>query len=196
MKFRGRGRHARGSAPTIIHSFLGVDCFMRAHSCFASRSTSPTSHAVLRGVAAAVAFVAFLAAGPAWPLDPAGDGIDCASANCVAVANPDQLDGDHDGYGNACDVDFNEDGIVGFPDLLLLSRAFGTRVGSARYSEALDLNGDGAIGAWDLLAAQRQIGSAPGPSGLACAGTVPCGSGSLVLRGAEEVLSKAVRLTF
>src|SRR5262245_40950973 len=170
-----------------------------------ARSTSPASlpsRPVLRGVAVAAAFVAFLSPGPAWALDSDGDGIDDASDNCIAVANPSQLDGDHDGYGNACDADFDGDGVVGFPDLLLIQGAFGARPGSPKYSEALDLDGSGGIGAADLLAVQRRIGSAPGPSGLACAGTVPCGSTSaavgaaVVLDGAEEVLSQAVRVTY
>src|SRR5215468_7937637 len=171
-----------------------------AHSCF-SRSTSPTSgpsRSALRGMAGAAAFVAFLTAGPAWSLDSDGDGVDDASDNCIAVANPDQLDGDHDGYGDACDADFNEDGVVGYPDLVLIQRAFGSRPGSPKYSQALDLDGNGAIGASDVLTVWRRIGSTPGPSGLACAGTVPCGGpgSAVVLEGAEEVLSKAVRLTY
>src|SRR5262249_21946682 len=117
-------------------------------------STSPTSRGsrpVLRGVAVAAAFVALLAAGPAWSLDSDGDGIDDASDNCIAVANPDQLDGDHDGYGNACDADFDENGIVGSSDLVMIQRAFGSYRGSPNFSDALDIDGDGVIGSRDVM---------------------------------------------
>jgi hypothetical protein len=45
------------------------------------------------------------------PADSDGDGVPDTLDNCVAVANPDQLDVDHNGVGDACD-DFDRDGVL------------------------------------------------------------------------------------
>jgi len=49
-------------------------------------------------------------------IDPAadfdGDGVPDASDSCAEVANPDQLDSDADGLGDACDLDDDGDGIA------------------------------------------------------------------------------------
>lgn len=44
--------------------------------------------------------------------DTDGDGIENLLDNCVNVANPNQVDVDGDGFGVACDGDFNQDGLV------------------------------------------------------------------------------------
>jgi len=55
---------------------------------------------------------AFIAVEPSLP-DADGDGWPDSVDNCTAVLNPDQADCDHDGIGNACDVDgdFNANGV-------------------------------------------------------------------------------------
>jgi len=106
--------------------------------------------------------------------DADADGVCDAADDCSEVANPSQLDTDFDGYGNACDPDFGNDGLVGGSDFLSVARAFGARLGEPAYDPHLDANGDGAIGGPDLLSLGRRFGQAPGPSGLACAGSVPC----------------------
>jgi hypothetical protein len=50
-----------------------------------------------------------LAAGKAEPADSDHDGVPDANDNCPNVANPDQLDSDGDGLGNACDSTPNGD---------------------------------------------------------------------------------------
>ena len=101
--------------------------------------------------------------------DDDGDGFFNSEDNCTAVANPDQFDSDADGYGNACDADFNNDGVVGIPDFALLSAQFGSTTGGSA-----DFDGDTIVGVPDFGALSGMLGSPPGPSGLSCAGTVPC----------------------
>jgi hypothetical protein len=99
---------------------------------------------------------------------------DSAGDNCVDVAHSSQLDSNQDGYGNACDADFNDDGIVGGPDWLMLARTWGATVESPAYAPGLDTDGDGTIGGPELLLLGVSFGRAPGPSALGCAGTSPC----------------------
>ena len=95
--------------------------------------------------------------------------------NCQLAVNPGQRDEDRDGYGNACDADFNNDGIVGAPDFATFGASFGQVFCDEDFDGIVDLNGDGAVGATDFAFFGTQyIQGFPGPSGLACAGTVPC----------------------
>jgi hypothetical protein len=97
--------------------------------------------------------------------DGDGDGICDAQDNCSTRPNPDQRDSNADGYGNACDADYDGDGVVGGSDRLLLGQAFGARAGSSGYHPDFDGDGDGAIGAPEFLLLGRSFGAAPGPSG-------------------------------
>jgi hypothetical protein len=94
--------------------------------------------------------------------------------DCLLAADPGQLDSNRDGYGNACDTDFDGDETVGARDWLILARAFDSAVGSPAYDPELDADGDGAIGPAELLLLGASFAGPPGPSGLTCAGTAPC----------------------
>jgi hypothetical protein len=104
-------------------------------------------------------------------VDLDGDTVPPAVDNCMLVENPDQCDTDQDGYGNACDPDVNNDGGVGTPDYAPIGANIGQP--TSAYPGA-DVNCDGGIGTPDYAHVGANIGGAPGPSGLSCAGTIPC----------------------
>ena len=54
------------------------------------------------------------------------DGVKDVQDNCVYTPNPAQDDTDQDKCGNVCDGDFDQDGIVGYPDFGQMSAAVGS----------------------------------------------------------------------
>jgi hypothetical protein len=93
--------------------------------------------------------------------DTDSDGIADSSDNCTLAPNAEQIDADADGFGNACDADFNNDCVVNFSDLGYLRTVFFT-------TDALaDLNGDGVVNFSDLGILRLAFFSPPGPSALA-----------------------------
>ena len=106
--------------------------------------------------------------GPPVPLDTDADGISDSADNCINVANgtllPDaggqsQRDTDGDGYGNICDPDFNNNGIVDSQDGALLKAAFGSPAFPDR-----DLNGNGVVDSNDGARLKASFGQPPGPA--------------------------------
>jgi hypothetical protein len=98
------------------------------------------------------------------------DGVPDTIDNCLFAVNSSQLDPDLDGYGNSCDADFDQDGDTEQDDV-----DFCLACTSAGSDPICDMNEDGFVGGFpDVGICTSLFGSPPGPSGLACAGTVPC----------------------
>lgn len=112
--------------------------------------------------------------------DRDGDGVPDSADLCIGVsdapasAGGPQPDIDADGFGDACDVDFDGDGQVGMTDWLRLSAAYGSSVAEPAYDPVVDVDADGSIGALDLLRVLEAFGMRPGPSGVACDGSLLC----------------------
>ena len=126
-------------------------------------------------LAACLAAASWVTAGSVSDTD--GDLVPDAFDNCLLLPNGpnqvcNQMDGDLDGYGNGCDFDTNNDGATGIDDVA------GTLAKSAEVSTDpnFDFNCDGGVGLDDFSQVLNAAATAmiPGPSGLACAGTVPC----------------------
>lgn len=91
--------------------------------------------------------------------DTDGDGIPDSRDNCTDTANANQRDSDGDGYGDVCDADVNNDGIVNSIDVSIVRNAFG-----ARGANRADINGDGIVNTLDASALRRLFATRPGPS--------------------------------
>ena len=118
------------------------------------------------------------------PPDQDGDGVADTNDNCLTymngplgqeLATPNcdaQEDGDPDGYGSPCDTDTNNDGGTGLDDVAAVF-AQSVIVGT---NPVYDFNCDLGTGLDDVarVFADSVAVQTPGPSGKACAGTVPC----------------------
>ncbi|MFK8015074.1 MAG: hypothetical protein AB8G17_06505 [Gammaproteobacteria bacterium] len=127
---------------------LGLDSFRRDPLCGISQNMD-----ISRGCDDLDALDTFEGA----TVDTDSDGIIDAADNCTLVGNPSQLDSDGDGYGNACDGDFNNDCIVNIADLALLRQFFFTG------NPIFDLNGDGVVNIADLGLFRPLFFGPPGP---------------------------------
>lgn len=88
-----------------------------------------------------------------------GDSIDDSVDNCTLVPNTSQLDTNGDGFGNACDPDINNDGIVNFVDVSLWVPFFNTPVVGDE-----DFNGDGVANFVDFVLFSQYFLQPPGPA--------------------------------
>jgi len=129
----------------------------------------------------ALGFAGVANAGSVVDLD--SDLVPDAFDNCVNGGNPspagiskangpgdasNQTDTDVDGYGNICDPDWDNSGGVDGID-------FGLFVGAFNTADAnIDVTGDGNVDGIDFGVFVAYFNDVPGPSGLACAGTIPC----------------------
>lgn len=93
-------------------------------------------------------------------MDTDGDGITDDNDNCTLIANPDQRNSNSDPFGNVCDPDLSNDGIVNVVDLGVLRTVFFTADADA------DFNGDGVVNVVDLGVMRTFFFLPPGPSGL------------------------------
>ncbi len=82
--------------------------------------------------------------------------------NCTLVPNPSQCDTNGDGFGNHCDADLDNSGMVDKADRSLLQAVMDTATGP----HDADLNCDGIVDANDMKIMQDAQGKLPGPSGL------------------------------
>lgn len=107
----------------------------------------------------------------AWQLlpDTDADGAYDQQDNCIDVPNGpmssdagghSQLDGDGDRYGNACDADLNNTGLVTSIDISIMRSVINAA------DPVADLNGSGLVNSSDYLIARGSLNLAPGPSGL------------------------------
>lgn len=99
-------------------------------------------------------------------LDPDMDGILDGVDNCRLLANPTQLDSNGDGYGNVCDADLNNSGLVTTADYGILRTVLGQAASASATAAAADLNGSGTVTTADFGLLRALLGTAPGPSGF------------------------------
>ncbi len=112
----------------------------------------------------------------AHELDGDGDGVPDSGDNCADVPNPDQSDAnafeDDDTslagiqhYGDACDADLNEDGVVAPDDFFgHLRPCLGATAPFVGTCGEADFDGDGFVGPSDFFSLFRpSIGQSPGP---------------------------------
>lgn len=82
---------------------------------------------------AQIGFVVALSGAASAYVDDDNDLVQDADDNCTSVSNDGQLDTNQDGFGNACDADYTNDGVVGGPDYFILSVAYGAMPGDPEY---------------------------------------------------------------
>jgi CSLREA domain-containing protein len=89
-----------------------------------------------------------------------GDMLADIDDNCTLVTNQDQYDANQDGYGNICDADLNDSGLVASGDYIMLRNALNTSNAIA------DLNHSGLVTGQDYIILRNRLNTPPGPSGL------------------------------
>lgn len=95
---------------------------------------------------------------PSGTADQDSDGWYDECDNCIEKSNSKQLDTDADGYGNACDVDLNNDGFVNSLDIPEFSRRY------IAGDLLVDFNDDGVVNSLDIPVVSRSFFKPPGPS--------------------------------
>ncbi|MFK8031431.1 MAG: thrombospondin type 3 repeat-containing protein [Gammaproteobacteria bacterium] len=105
--------------------------------------------------------LAVMCVAQAGDMDSDSDGVTDPFDNCVLVANAAQTDTDDDGWGNRCDPDFDNNGVINFQDIATLAAAFLTP------DPNLDLTGDGVVNFFDIVIIRDFFLATPGPAGYA-----------------------------
>jgi hypothetical protein len=105
--------------------------------------------------------------------DTDGDGVENAFDNCTLKANSNQKDVDHDGCGDVCDGDFDQNGSSGGSDFSIFKLGFGKTTGQPGYNAGADMDCNGAIGGSDFSLFKLEFTTTAGPSGITNAGRNP-----------------------
>jgi hypothetical protein len=96
------------------------------------------------------------------------DLLDDVVDNCRDVSNPAQIDTDLDGCGNACDADYDNNGVVGSSDFNRLRSCFGlpasTVLGSGAPCAPVDSDANSVIGSGDFNTLRNGFGLKAGIS--------------------------------
>jgi hypothetical protein len=106
--------------------------------------------------------------------DTDGDGRVDPIDNCRLTSNATpgatyQLDANGDGYGNICDGDVNNSGLVTSTDFNILRSVLNQSSGASANAAQSDMNGSGLVTSTDFNLLRARLNTAPGPSGLSCA---------------------------
>jgi hypothetical protein len=83
-----------------------------------------------------------------------------AGDNCALRPNTNQRDSDNDGWGNVCDPDLDNNGIVNNTDLAEVKKKLNKTGAAAAHA---DLDGDGKVNFKDLAIVNAYMGKVPGP---------------------------------
>jgi len=130
--------------------------------------------ALVAGFALAVGLPLAAMAGPTpGGTDSDSDGVEDAFDNCTLKVNATQKDVDHDGCGDLCDGDFDQNGAAGIPDFTIFKAAFGFTTGQPGYNASADMDCNGGIGIPDFSLFKSEFTTTAGPSGIANAGRDP-----------------------
>jgi hypothetical protein len=118
-------------------------------------------------------------AGPADPCaenpgDTDSDTVCDALDTCINISNAGGCDTDSDGYGNRCDGDFDNNGQVNSTDFTEYFIPSFIAAADLGFGTDMDCNGQSNSSDFSTYFIPQFIGALPGPSGLSCAGTVPC----------------------
>lgn len=95
-----------------------------------------------------------------------GDSVENFFDNCYLDSNPDQKDVDHDGCGNVCDSDGNNDGLVDASDFSAFKLTYLKAEGQPGYNANFDATCEGLIDASDFSAFKANYLQPTGPSGF------------------------------
>jgi hypothetical protein len=112
-----------------------------------------------------------VSATPSAAQDSDGDTIPDASDNCLDAPNVSQVDTPdffierNDGFGNACDADWNDNGFVNSLELQMLKQHY-LHGNQDEYDEEISVDGSGVVNALTLGLLRQQYFKLPGPSGL------------------------------
>jgi len=102
--------------------------------------------------------------------DSDADGIDDAIDNCTLQANAGQEDDDRDGYGNWCDPDLDQSGVVLIGDFARFRACWRAQELGAPVNPACDFDASGVLTVRDLRVLSAYLGgrngTKPGPSAL------------------------------